>query len=69
MSFYQQMVIHSSYQGNHLGRLIVELMSKLLVVGDKVCDVHVAVVLFDERIFSNLIAEHSLDRVQANEVE
>ena len=56
VSFDQRIRLCNLYQWNDLSGLIVEFVCELLIVGNQVCDVHITVVLFNKRIFSDLIA-------------
>lgn len=54
----------TTYQRDDVCRLRSEFVRQLLVVGNQVCDVNVAVILLHERILAELIpADISLDLV------
>ena len=50
----------AAYCWDNLGRLIVQSMRQMLVESDEVCDVDVAVVLFRQHIFADLVAVQQL---------
>ena len=41
-----------TYKGDDVRWLCCELVGELLIVGDEMCDVNIAIVLFDEDILS-----------------
>jgi len=66
---YTKYFMQRAYQRNDLARLVIQLMRQLLIICDEICNVDVAVVLFREDVFANLIstgASQFRDPVVAN---
>lgn len=53
-----------SHQRNEFGGILCELVRQLLVVGDEVRDVNVAVVLLHKHVLANLISIPPLESVR-----
>lgn len=47
---------NATHQRDHIGGVLCEFVRQLLVVGDEVGNVDVAVVLLDEHIFADLVS-------------